>query len=37
MIMAVVEDGAAEGFVCGDIDTAFVHKDAGLDLPVSQA
>ena len=37
MIMASFQDGASEGVVCGNIDTAFVCKDAGLDLPVSQA
>ena len=35
--MAALEDGAAEGVVGGDIDTALVRKDAGLDLPVGQA
>ena len=37
VIMATFQDGASEGIVCGDIDTAFIHKDAGFDLPVSQA
>ena len=36
MIMAVFEDGAAKGVVGRDVDTAFVGKDAGLDLPVSE-
>ena len=37
VIMAAVEDGAAEGVVRGDIDAALVREDAGFDLPVSQA
>ena len=37
MIMAALEDGATEGVICGDVDATFVRKDAGLDLPVSQA
>ena len=37
MIMTALEDGTAKGVVCGDIDTAFVREDAGLDLPVGQA
>ena len=36
MIMAAFEDGAAEGVVCRDVDTAFVSKDAGFGLPVSK-
>ena len=36
MIMASFQDGASEGVICGDIDTALVRKDASLDLPVSQ-
>ena len=36
MIMAALEDGAAKGVVCRDVDTAFVGKDAGVDLPVCQ-
>ena len=36
MIMATCQDGAAEGVVGGDIDAAFVGKDAGFDLPVSE-
>ena len=34
MIMAAFENGTAKGVVCGDVDTAFVGKDAGFDLPV---
>ena len=34
VIMAALEDGAAEGIICGDIDTALVREDAGFDLPV---
>ena len=37
MIMAVCEDSAMEGVVCGDVDTALIGEDAGLDLPVSEA
>ena len=37
MIMAALEDGTAEGVIRGDVDAAFVHKDASLDLPVGQA
>ena len=37
MIMAALEDGAAEGVVCGDVDTAFVREDAGFDSPVGEA
>ena len=36
VIMAALEDGAAEGIIHGDIDTAFVREDAGLNLPVSE-
>ena len=36
MIMAAFEDGAAKGVICGDVDTAFVGKDARFDLPVSE-
>ena len=36
MIMAALEDGAAEGIVCRDIYTTFISKDAGFDLPVSE-
>ena len=35
--MAAFEDSAAKGVVRGDIDTSFVRKDAGFDLPVGQA
>ena len=34
MIVASCKDGAAEGVVGGDIDTAFIGKDAGFNLPV---
>ena len=37
VIVASFKDGASEGVICGDIDAAFVSKDAGFDLPVSQA
>ena len=37
MIMAALEDGAAEGIIRRDVDATFVRKDAGLNLPVSQA
>ena len=37
MIMAACENGMAKGVVCGDIDAAFVSKDAHLDLPVSES
>ena len=36
MIMASRKDGAAQGVVGGDIDAAFISKDAGFDLPVSE-
>ena len=36
MVMATLEDGTAEGIVCRDIDTTFVSKDAGFDLPVGE-
>ena len=36
MIVAAFENGTAEGVVGRDIDTAFVGKDAGFDLPVCQ-
>ena len=35
--MASFKDGAAEGVVSGDIDTALVSEDASFDLPVSKA
>ena len=34
MIVASRKDGAAEGVVGGDINTAFIGKDAGYNLPV---
>ena len=37
MIMAALENGAAKGIIRGDVDAAFVRKNAGFDLPVSQA
>ena len=37
VIVATLEDGATEEVVGGNVDTPFVHKDAGLDLPVGQA
>ena len=36
VIMAARENGAAEGVVGRDIDTAFVGKDASFDLPVCE-
>ena len=36
MIMAMFEDGVAEGIVCRYVDMALVSKDAGFDLPVSE-
>ena len=37
VIMATLEDGTAEGIVCGDVDTAFIREDARFDLPVSES
>ena len=37
MIVAPFQDGAPKGIICGDIDTAFVRQDAGLNLPISKA
>ena len=37
MIMAAVEDGAAKGVIGRDVDTAFVGKDAGFNLPVRES
>ena len=37
VVVTPLEDGAAEGVVRGDVDAAFVRKDACLDLPVGQA
>ena len=37
VIMASFQDGAPKGIICGDIDTAFVRQDAGLNLPISKA
>ena len=36
VIMASFQDGTAKRVVRGNIDTAFVGEDAGLDLPVCQ-
>ena len=36
VIMAARKNGVAKGVVRGDVDTAFVGKDAGIDLPVGQ-
>ena len=36
VIVAAFEDGTAKRVVRGDVDTAFVRKDAGVNLPVSQ-
>ena len=35
MIVASRKNGAAEGVVGGDINTALIGKDAGFHLPVS--
>ena len=37
MIVAAFKNVAAEGIICGDIDTAFVGEDSSLNLPVSKA
>ena len=37
MVMAPLEDGAAEGVISGDVDTVFIGEDTGLDFPVSKA
>ena len=34
MIMAMLEDGVAKGFIVGDIDATLIGKDACYDLPV---
>ena len=36
VIMAACENGAAEGVIGGDVDMAFVGKDARVDLPVGE-
>ena len=36
MIVAAFKNVAAEGIICGDIDTAFVGEDAGFHLPVCE-
>ena len=35
VIVAAVENGASEGIIRGDVDAAFVRKNAGFNLPVS--
>ena len=37
VVMASFEDGAAEGIISRDIDTALIGEDTSLDLPVSEA
>ena len=37
VIVAACKDGAAEGVISGDIDTAFIGEDAGFHLPVGQS
>ena len=37
VVMAVFENSAAKGVVRGDIDTALVSEDAGLDLPIGES
>ena len=37
VIVTALEDGAAEGVVCGDIDTTFISEDTSFNLPVSEA
>ena len=37
VIVTTLEDGAAEGVVCGDIDTTFISEDTSFDLPVGEA
>ena len=36
MVMAPFKDGASEGIICRDVDTALVREDAGLNLPVGE-
>ena len=36
MVMALLEDGEAEGIICRDIDATLVGQDAGFDSPVSE-
>ena len=36
MIMAAVEDGAAEGIICRNIYATFISEDARFDLPVGE-
>ena len=36
MVVASFEDGAAEGIVSGDVDTALIGEDTSLGLPVSE-
>ena len=37
MVMALFENGAVEGVIGGDVDTALVSKDTGFYLPVSES
>ena len=37
MVMASFKDGAAEGIIGRDVDTALIGEDTSLDLPVSEA
>ena len=37
MIMAALENSAAKGVVCGDIDAALVGEDACFDLPIGES
>ena len=37
MIMTALEDGTAEGIVCGDIYATLISKDAGFNLPVGKS
>ena len=34
MIMVLLEDGAAKGFIVGNIDVTLVDENACIDLPV---
>ena len=36
VIVATLENGTAEGVVCGNVDATFVSEDAGFNLPVSE-
>ena len=37
MVMALFEDGTAKRIISGNVDTAFICEDTGLNLPVSKA